>query len=92
MAERPQTAPPPPPLEKGINGPLLIQLVTLSKPLATSIFTETPVYYMSHSRSVKKKYGCSPVANYNTITNLHEVIMINKMMTKQKLQSSSKIL
>ena len=42
---------------------------------------------MSHSRSVKKKYGCSPVANYNTITNLREVIVINKMMTKQKLQS-----
>ena len=34
--------PPPPPLEKGTNGPLLIQSVTISKPLATSIFIETP--------------------------------------------------
>ena len=33
----------PPPLEKGTNGPLLIQSVTLFKPLATSIFIETPV-------------------------------------------------
>ena len=36
--------PPPPPLEKGTSGPLLVQSVTLSKPLATSIFIETPAY------------------------------------------------
>ena len=34
---------PPPFLEKGTNGPLLIQSVTLFKPLATLIFIETPV-------------------------------------------------
>ena len=32
---------PSPLLEKGTSGPLLIQSVTLSKPLATSIFIET---------------------------------------------------
>ena len=33
---------PSPLLEKGTSGPLLIQSVTLSKPLAASIFIETP--------------------------------------------------
>ena len=45
-----------PPLEKGTNSPLLIQSVTLSKPLATSIFIETPGSYHSidiTSRKIK---------------------------------------
>ena len=42
---------PSPPLEKGTNHPLLIQSVTLSKLLATSIFIETPVSQGQQGRS-----------------------------------------
>ena len=41
----------PAPPEKGTNGPLLIQSVTLSKLLATSIFIETPVLQGQQERS-----------------------------------------
>ena len=47
----------PPPhlhLEEGTNGPLLIQLVTLSKPLATSIFIETPDHWKVQISAVNK--------------------------------------
>ena len=50
---------PPPPLEKGTNGPLLIQSVTLPKLLASSIFIETPGSTMWSMSQVKK---------YNNIT------------------------
>ena len=48
---------PPPPrlhLEEGTNGPLLIQSVTLSKPLATSIFIETPDHWKVQIGAVNK--------------------------------------
>ena len=48
-----------PPLEKGTNGPLLIQSVTLPKLLASSIFIETPGNTMWSMSQVKK---------YNNIT------------------------
>ena len=51
--------PPPSSLEKGTNGPLLIQLVTLPKLLASLIFIETPGNTMWIMSQVKK---------YNKIT------------------------
>ena len=47
---------PPPPLhlEEGANSPLLIQSVTLSKPLATSIFIEIPDHWKVQISAVNK--------------------------------------
>ena len=54
--------PPPPPLEKGTNGPLLIQSVTLSKPLATLL---KPLYKTA-PLAVKKtrKPSCLAIYSY----------------------------
>ena len=52
---------PPPPLEKGTNGPLLIQWITLSKPLAILL---KPLYKTPLAVKKTRKPSCLAIYSY----------------------------